>query len=67
MLINGSRYALIRVLPGGIPNAVHPVSDLGDGRQKLKELLKRDGEGWHLFDLVDKKIVDESEASAAGA
>jgi hypothetical protein len=28
MLINGSRCALIRVLPGGIPNAVQPASDL---------------------------------------
>lgn len=57
-MFNRSRYVLIHILPDGTPNAVQPVSSLDEAHRKLKVLTQREDDGWHIFDLHERKTVE---------
>ncbi len=61
--INGNRYVLLWIV-GGQPQGVHPVNSLRHAQDRLRELLQRDGCGWHLFDLQTESLIEPEAAFA---
>lgn len=55
------RYVLLWTADGK-PKAVHPVRNLWQAQNRLKELLARDGSGWFLFDTQAEKLIEPEAA-----